>query len=105
MADIFIDKKRRLVGKIHLEKNIYYQRWLRGYQSEWVPDDPNVSSTSIPSMPAAAMDINVQDAILPARATVKVHANLVQKSLETRRYIHVSRKTRKRPDPNSCKTT
>ena len=65
----------------------------------------NVISASLQSMPAAAMDMNVQDAVLPARATVKVPAKLVEKSLETRRYIHVSRKTWKRPDPNSCKTT
>ena len=53
------------------------------------------------SMAMAAM--NVQDAVLPARA-IKVPAKLVQKSLETGGYIHVARKSRKRPDLNSFKT-
>ena len=60
-----------------------------------------MTSASLPSMPAADMDMNVQDAVLPAR-TVKVPARTVQKSLETG-YMHVTRKSRKRPDPSSCK--
>ena len=52
------------------------------------------------------MDRDVQDAVLPAR-TVKVPARMVQKSLDTAGYVHVSRKTTKKKstDPNSCKTT
>ena len=55
-------------------------------------------------MAVAAIDRDVQYAVLPAR-TVKVLARMVQKSLDTAGYVRISRKTKKRPDPNSCKTT
>ena len=41
------------------------------------------------------MDMIMQDAVLPTRATVKVPANRMEKTLETRRYATVTRKTRK----------
>ena len=78
-----------------LKNNKYYQQWLRGCQSENLPDDgkgippdrvepttgsPNVASTSLPSMAVAAMDMTVQDAVLPTRATIKVPANLLEKN-------------------------
>ena len=74
------------------------------YREESTTRSLNVTSASLPSMPAVTMDMNVQYAVLPAR-TVKLLARMVQKSLETAGYIHVTRKPQMRPDPNSCKIT
>ena len=80
---------------------MYYQRQLREYQNESEPDEeketppdgeepaiesPNVTSSSLPSMDVAAMEKDVQDAVLPAR-TIKVPAKMVQKSLDTAGYV------------------
>ena len=91
------------IAKIY--ENVFRTEGISPDREEPTSGSPNVTSTSLPPMPATAMDINVRDAVLPAKATVKVPAKLVEKSLGTRRYIHVSRKNQKRPDPNSCKTT
>ena len=55
-------------------------------------------------MEVATMNRDVPDAVLPAM-TVKVPVRMVQKSLDTAGYVRVSRKIKKRTDPNTCKTT
>ena len=52
------------------------------------------------------LDMTVKDMILPIKLTVKVSSKLVEESLETRQFVKVSRKGRKKNlhDPNSCKT-
>ena len=49
----------------------------------------NVTNTSVPSMEAATMDTIVQDVVLPSKATAKVPSNLMEKTLETRRFATV----------------
>ena len=110
-----IDHMRRL------KRNNYFQRWLRNYlnkneqdeEKETPPDgdEPttdslNVTSSSLAAMDVAEMDKSVQDAVLPARY-VKVPAKMVQKSLDSERYVQVaSRRSRKKhPDPNACKSS
>ena len=67
---------------------------------------PSVTSTSLPTMDAATMDMTPKDAVLNMQANkaIRVPANVVDNTVKTRRYVTVKRKARKKHDPNSCKT-
>ena len=70
------------------------------------PRSPSVTSTSLPSMDVATMDMTPKDAVLNMQANkaIRVPANVVDNTVKTRRYVTVKRKARKKHDPNSCKT-
>ena len=67
---------------------------------------PSVTSTSLPTMDAATMDMTPKDTVLNMQANkaIRVPANVVDNTVKTRRYATVKRKARKKHDPNSCKT-
>ena len=71
---------------IELEKNKYYQQWLRGYQSmsaaEGERDAPNkevstsrslsMTRETFPSLNVATMDMAVEDVVLPINSNKAV---------------------------------
>ena len=68
---------------------------------------PNVTSTSLPLVDVASMDMTPEDTVVSIQANkaIKVPANIIENTAVTRQYVTVKRKGRRKKvvDPNSCK--
>ena len=66
-------------------------------EEEPAPGSPDVASSTLPAMKVDNVDMTVTDVILPSKSTVKVSSKLVEESFETRQFVKVTCKSRKKP--------